>query len=114
MPNDDLVKVTSNFYDEDYIRTEKIRFFTAVEKKPAPRRPPDKKFKDISDILQEMRTRDSNEEFQPICVSANLSNLPQTDDGTVTNAQILGTLCGIRKESVTRSEFDSLKKDLIL
>ena len=89
---DDIAKTCDMFYDDEYILNEKQRFFDAIGKKPVGRRTSDKKIKDIGDILTEMRTRDDNRDFMPVCAAKTLSNIPLLDDGTVSNSQILSSL----------------------
>ena len=107
--NDDIVKICANIYDEAYVWEEKTKFFEAIGQRPIKSRSNDKKVKDLNDLLAEIRSRDDNDEFQPTCVAIELSNLPQSLDGSVPNAQILGTLHRMRKECVTK---DSLERSL--
>ena len=99
--NDDLVKICDGFYSDDEISREKERFFDAIEKKPQIRRGQDKKSKDLNDILSEMHARDASGDFQPTCVGFELNNIPQSEDGSVPNFQILSTLHAMRSTFVT-------------
>ena len=78
-PHDDLVKICDSFYDDEYVWNEKDRFFKVIGKRPISRRTADGKAVNINDILQEMRLRDTSGDFQPICASINLNNLPHFD-----------------------------------
>ena len=53
--NDDIVQICANFYDEDYIWEEKIKFFEAIGQRPIKSRSNDKKVKDLNDLLTETR-----------------------------------------------------------
>ena len=110
--NDDIVRICANFYDENHIWEQKERFFLAIGKKPIRSRsatPLEKKTKDLNDVLQEMRVRDASGDFQPVCVAIDYSNIPQSEDGSVSNSQILATLQMMRKEFVS---FDSMNSAL--
>ena len=115
--NDEIVKICGNFYTEDHIWQEKTKFFTSIGKKPLPCRSGDKS-KHLNNILQEIYTRDGNGDFQPTCVSVELSNIPQSDDGSVPNLQLLGTMHSMRSNFVTRDCFTttmtSFKNEILL
>ena len=103
MSRDDIIRLCDTFYaSEDYIWNEKVKFFKAIGKKPLKCRTTDKKVKDLTDILVEMSNRDATGDFQPTCVAIELSNIPQTPDGSVPNSQILSTLQAMRRDFVTR------------
>ena len=86
IPNDDIVKICDNFYKDDYVWNEKERFFLASGKKNITRRTADKKIVDLNNILNKIRLCDDIDKFQPTCVAVELSNLPQTEDGSVPNS----------------------------
>ena len=65
---------------------EKERYFLAIGKKPIKARTADKKTRDLNDIVDEMRSRDADGEWQPTCVAIDPSNIPLSDDGSVTNS----------------------------
>ena len=116
--NDDIVTACCNFYGDEYIQQEKELFYSALGKKPPRPRVADKKAKDVNDLLQEMRHRDDIGEWQPSCVAADLGNLPQSEIGNVSNSQIFDSLLSLRKNVVSRSEFNfvlsELKNELIV
>ena len=95
--NDDIVTSCCNFYSDEYVQTEKEIFYSAIGKKPPRPRVAEKKARDLNDLLQEMRQRDDAGEWQPICVALDLGNLPQTEIGNVSNAQIYDSLLSLKK-----------------
>ena len=117
--NDDITNLCANLYTEECIWAEKERFFLAIDKKPIHSRgtSAEKVMKDLTDIISEIKKRDDNEDFQPTCVSIDMSNVPQSDDGTVSNSQILGSIKRTRKDMIDinslKNEISSLKEDLI-
>ena len=48
IPNDDIVKLCNNFYNDDYVWQEKERFYLAIGMKPIKSRSLDKKTKDLN------------------------------------------------------------------
>ena len=96
-PKDTIISTCLNFYDEESIWNEKLRFFDAVGKKAASRRS-NAKQKHLEDILAEIEYRDSANIFLPIFVTASLHNIPTSQDGSVTNSQILGNLKLLQKQ----------------
>ena len=65
LPHDDIIKICSDFYQEDYVWEEKTKFFQAIGQRPIRGRTADKKIKDLNDLLTEVKTRDNNNDFQP-------------------------------------------------
>ena len=52
--------------------------------------------------MTELKTRDRTGDFIPIYAAVNLANLPRTDDGSVTNSQLMASLRKFRQELVTK------------
>ena len=105
--HDDIVNICGNFYGDEYVWQEKQKFFTALKKKAFRGRQADKKLKDLNDILLEMHRLDDANEWQPRCVAMELSNIPQSEDGSVPNSQISASLQGMRSDVVTRDSFQT-------
>ena len=78
MTADDLIAICNKFYQDDYVWQEKEKYFDAIGKKPIKPRSGDKKVRDLQDILHDMQFRDASGDFQPTCVSLELSNIPQS------------------------------------
>ena len=97
-PKSVVVETCAAFYDEDAIWKEKTRFYDAIGKKATPRRSSDRKNKNVEDILNEIETRDAANIFLPTFAATRLHNIPQTPDGAVTNAQIMGCLANLRRD----------------
>ena len=115
--HDDIIRICNNFYEEEYIWQEKKKFFDAINKKAIRGRSADKKSKDLNDLLTEMRKLDDANEWQPTCVAMDLSNFPQSEDGTVPNSQILASLHSMRGDLVSKDTLNyalSILKDEIL
>ena len=97
-PKNVVVETCVNFYDEETIWGEKIRFFEAVGKKANARRSGDRKSKNVEDIITEIEARDASNGFLPVFAASRLHNIPRSQDGAVTNAQIMGCLKHFRKD----------------
>ena len=108
-----IVRICDAFYDEKSILEEKTKFSLAIKKKLSSRRPPDKKTKDLDDILIEMKTRDDAGSPLPTFVASKIHNLPETDDGGVTNSQLYASFREMKRELVTKealiSSLDAVK-----
>ena len=101
LPRQMVVETNSKFYDESTIWNEKVRLFEAIGKKVNQRRQTEKsdpKTKNIEDILTEIETRDASGAFLPVFVAVRLHNIPLSQDGAVTNAQILGNIKSLKKD----------------
>ena len=109
--NDDIVTACCNFFSEEYVHNEKETFYNAIGKKPPKPRVADKRARDINDLLAEMRQRDDVGEWQPTCVALDLANLPQTEIGNVSNAQVFDSLLSLRKNVVSRNELNNILSD---
>ena len=97
-PRNIIIESCVKFYDENTIWEEKNRFFEAIGKKAIQRRSNDRTSKNIEDIISEMELRDSQSSFLPVFAAVRLHNFPQTHDGSVSNAQLLGNINALRKE----------------
>ena len=88
-PKNVIVETCVSFYDEQTIWNEKVKFFAAIGKKANPRRTNDKNAKYVEDIVSEIEVRDATNAFLPVFAAHRLHNLPHSQDGAVSNAQIL-------------------------
>ena len=88
-PVENIIEICDKFYDEKTVVQEKTKFFNALVKKFSLRRTHDKKIKDLEDIIHEMQLRDRTNAYLPTFAAVNLHHLPTTDDGTITNSQLL-------------------------
>ena len=86
--HDDIVSICDNFYGEEYVWQEKVKFFSAIGRKSIRGRVTEKKSKYLNEILHEMRELDDAKKWQPTCVAMEFSNIPQSEDGSVPNSQI--------------------------
>ena len=117
-PRDDIIRTCSVFYDEKTVWTEKIKFYASISQRANARRGDDKKLKDLEDICAEMQTRDdAGTPPLPVFAATCLHNLPTSDDGAVTNAQLLSAFRELKKEMVTKealiSSLNSVKNVIL-
>ena len=106
-PAEVIIHICDTFYDEPTIWNEKIRFFKSINKTASERRS-NKKLKNLEDIVNEMRARDKSSAFLPIYAATSLHNIPTTDDGSVTNAQLLASWRSIQQNLVSKNELNLL------
>ena len=114
IPHDEIIQNCDKFYhDEKYIWQQKEIFFKAIDVRPLKCRTSDKKIKDLYDILNEMKNRDARGEWQPVCVAIEYSNMPHSEDGSISNSQIHGTLLNMRKDFVTQENLVTFKHEIM-
>ena len=101
-PIDSIISVCDKFYDEKTVSEERVKFYGCFGKKASPKRSDDKKLKELNDIVNEMKLRDRSNSFMPTFAAVNLHHIPTTDDGIVTNAQLLASLQSLRSELVSK------------
>ena len=97
-PKNVIIETCVNFYDEHTIWNEKVKFFESIHGRATNRRSADRKNKNIDDILTEIALRDCANSFLPVFAAVRLHNMPQAQDGAVSNGQILGNLKFMKKD----------------
>jgi hypothetical protein len=111
-PHDDIIATCLNFapYMETEIFDAKLKFFLAIggeciDRRGSPGK--EKRAKDLEDILVAMSQRDAIGDVMPKLVFLNMHNIPWSTDGDATNAQILSSICDLKKQTVTRDTLNS-------